>query len=398
MAIGDIIVGVDIGTSKVCTVVGEVNNFGQIEIIANTSYKCSGLKKGKIINEEEVILSLAKTIKDAEDETNLKINSAYVTIPGKYVTIVQNSITKDVKDKYSGISIRDVQTAIMQVKDIEIPEGETLIDIVPDKITLENGTVVSDPVGNLSSSFTISAQVILAERDYVRQLNNIFRKVGLEIDGIVPITLAERNLILDKNEDVLFCINTAKKLKLHVHLYTSKEVITEKLLYMDLRNFELTKNDKNIDLEFKIVTDIQEYIERENPEILKLVISAEKDLASLKKEFAKNKNLQVNLIRKIDKYRDEIIGKEYEYLDVMPAGINKEQALEVLENYLKIDKSEVLAIGDNLNDLEMIKDSGVGIAVANAYDEVKEVANYTTTTTAQNGGFAEAVYKFIEFK
>lgn len=201
-----------------------------------------------------------------------------------------------------------------------------------------------------------------------------------------------------RNEDVLFCINTAKKLKLHVHLYTNKEVITEKLLYMDLRNFELTKNDKNIDLEFKIVTDIQEYVERENPEILKLVISAEKDLASLKKEFSKNRNIQVNLIRKVDKYRDEIIGKEYEYLDIMPAGINKEQALEVLENYLKIDKSEVLAIGDNLNDLEMIKDSGVGIAVANAYDEVKEVANYTTTTTAQNGGFAEAVYKFIEFK
>ena len=200
MAIGDIIVGVDIGTSKVCTVVGEVNNFGQIEIICNTSYKCSGLKKGKIINEEEIILSLSKTIKDAEDETNLKINSAYVTIPGKYVTIVQNSITKEVRDKYSGISVRDVQSAIMQVKDIEIPDGETLIDIVPDKITLENGTVVTDPVGNLSSSFTISAQVILADKEYVRQLNTIFKKAGLEIDGIVPITLAERNLILDKNE------------------------------------------------------------------------------------------------------------------------------------------------------------------------------------------------------
>ena len=200
LAVGDIIVGMDIGTSKISLVIGEVNNFGQIETICSASNMCNGIKKGKIINEEEVILSLAKTIKDAEDETNLKINSAYVTIPGKYVTIVQNSITKDVKDKYSGISIRDVQTAIMQVKDIEIPEGETLIDIVPDKITLENGTVVSDPVGNLSSSFTISAQVILAERDYVRQLNNIFRKVGLEIDGIVPITLAERNLILDKNE------------------------------------------------------------------------------------------------------------------------------------------------------------------------------------------------------
>ena len=200
MAIGDIIVGIDIGTSKVCTVVGEVNNFGQIEIICSTSYKCSGLKKGKIINEEEISLSISRTIKDAEEETNLKINSAYVTIPGKYVTIVQNSITKEAKDKYAGISVKDVQSAIMQVKDIEIPEGRTLIDIVPDKITLENGTVVADPVGNLSSSFTISAQVILASKDYVRQLNNIFKKTGLEIDGIVPITLAERNLILDKNE------------------------------------------------------------------------------------------------------------------------------------------------------------------------------------------------------
>lgn len=200
MAIGDIIVGVDIGTTKVATVVGEVNNFGQIEIISNTSYKCSGLKKGKIINEDEITLSLAKTIKDAEEETNLKINSAYVTIPGKQVTIVQNSITKEVKDKYSGISVRDVQNAIIQVKDIEIPEGKTLIDIVPDKITLENGTVVADPVGNLSASFTVDAQVILAEKDFVRQLTSIFKKAGLEIDGIVPITLAERNLILDKNE------------------------------------------------------------------------------------------------------------------------------------------------------------------------------------------------------
>ncbi len=200
MAIGDIIVGIDIGTSKICTVVGEVNNFGQIEIISNTSYKCSGLKKCKIINEDEISLSIAKTIKDAEEETNLKINSAYVTIPGKYVTIVQNSITKEAKDKYSGISVRDVQNAIMQVKDIEIPDGKTLIDIVPDKITLDNGTVVADPVGSLSSSFTISAQIILAEKDYVRQLHNIFKKADLEIDGIVPITLAERNLVLDSNE------------------------------------------------------------------------------------------------------------------------------------------------------------------------------------------------------
>ena len=105
MAIGDIIVGIDIGTSKVWTVVGEVNNFGQIETICSTSEKCNGLKKGKIISEEEISLSIAKTIKDAEEEASFKINSAYVTIPGKYVTIVQNSIFKELKDKFAGIAL-----------------------------------------------------------------------------------------------------------------------------------------------------------------------------------------------------------------------------------------------------------------------------------------------------
>ena len=200
MAIGDIIVGIDIGTSKVSAVVGEVNNFNQIEIICSTSSKCEGIKKGKIINEDEVVQAIAKTIKSAEEESNLKINSAYVTIPGKYATIVQNRVTKELKDKYSGISVRDVGQAIMQVRDIEVPDGKTIIDIVPNKFVLKDGKVTDDPVGKLSSEFTLDAQIILAYKDYVKQLSSIFRKAGLEIDGMVPNTLAERNLILDSNE------------------------------------------------------------------------------------------------------------------------------------------------------------------------------------------------------
>ena len=200
MAIGDIIVGIDIGTSKIAAVVGEVNNFNQIEIICSSSYKCSGIKKTKIINEEEVSNSLIKVLDKIEDESGLKVNSAYVTIPGKYTTIVQNSITKEARDKYSGISLRDVQTAIMQVKDIDIPEGKVSIDIVPDKFILDTGKTTEDPVGSLSSSFTLKAQIILADKEYVRQISSIFKKAGIDVDGLVPTTLAQRNLILDNNE------------------------------------------------------------------------------------------------------------------------------------------------------------------------------------------------------
>ena len=200
MAIGDIIVGIDIGTSKVSLVVGEVNNFNQIEILSSTSQKCSGVKKGKIINEEEIAQAIDTVVKDAEMDAKFRINSAYVTIPGKYVTIVQNSITKEAKDRYSGISLKDVSSALMQVKDIDIPEGKSIIDIVADKFVLDDGKIVQDPVGNLSASFTLSAQIILADKDYIRQISSIFRKINMEIDGFVPESLAQRNLILDVNE------------------------------------------------------------------------------------------------------------------------------------------------------------------------------------------------------
>ena len=200
MAIGDIIVGIDIGTSKITTVVGEVNNFNQIETVCMSKWKCSGIKKGKIINENDVAMSIAKTINDAEEEANLRINSAYATIPGKYVTIVQNSVMKEIKDKFSGISLKDVNSAMMLVKDIELPDNKTIIDIVPEQFILEDGKVVSDPIGCLSSNFTVNAEIILADKDYVKQLHQIFKKVDLEMYGIIPVALAERNFILDSNE------------------------------------------------------------------------------------------------------------------------------------------------------------------------------------------------------
>jgi len=200
LAIGDIIVGIDIGTSKVSLVIGEVNNFNQIELLCTTSGKCSGIKKGKIIDEEEIVSAILKLIKEAESENDLTINSAYVSIPGKYVTIVQNSITKEAKDKYAGISAKDVFSGLSQVKDIDIPEGKQIIDIVTDEFVLDNGKTVVDPVGSLSSNFTIKAQVVLADKEYMRQLSSIFRKVDIDIDGLVPVTLAERSLVLDGNE------------------------------------------------------------------------------------------------------------------------------------------------------------------------------------------------------
>ena len=200
MAIGDIIVGIDIGTSKVASVIAEINNFNQLEIIATAECKCFGMKKSKITDEDEIASAIGKTISEVESQSNIKINSAYVTIPGKYVQIVQNSIVKEAKDRFAGITSKDVSSAMLQLRDIDLPEDKVIIDIIKNQFSLDNGRVVEDPIGALSSTVTVSGQVILADKNYVRQLTNIFRKTNIEIDGIVPNVLAQRSLILDVNE------------------------------------------------------------------------------------------------------------------------------------------------------------------------------------------------------
>ncbi len=200
MAIGDVIVGIDIGTSKVSSVIAEINNFNQLEIIAIAECKCFGIKKTNITDEDEIASAIGKTISEVEAQGNIKINSAYVTIPGKYVQIVQNSIVKEARDKFAGITSKDLNSAMIQLRDIDLPDDKVVIDLIKNQFILDNGRTVEDPVGALSSTVTVTGQVVLADKDYVRQLTSIFKKANIEIDGIIPNVLAERSLILDVNE------------------------------------------------------------------------------------------------------------------------------------------------------------------------------------------------------
>lgn len=198
-------------------------------------------------------------------------------------------------------------------------------------------------------------------------------------------------------KDVTLCVKLAKKNNLHVHLYTDDEIITEKLLYMDLRNYKLKENNYyNTNLEFKIVDDIVPYLENSDISVCKLVISSPVDLSEIKNTIESKMNVSVTKINKTGVYKDIVINKEYYYLDISPKDITKNAALDFLGSYLHINKDEIMAIGDNLNDLDMVKNSGIGVAVANAYDELKDVAKYTTINPVEKGGFAEAIYKYIE--
>lgn len=197
-----------------------------------------------------------------------------------------------------------------------------------------------------------------------------------------------------KPKQISYCIKLARKYNLHIHFYTDTSIVTENLKYMDLRNY-LLKDYNATELKFCIVPDIEAYIEEEQPDIFSLVLTTDDSLADLEGLINKHLTVSTSLINKKGVYKDNIINREYEYLNIAPNNINKNQALEFLSRYLMIPQSEMLAIGDNVNDLEMIKNCGIGIAVGEAYDELKKVSDYITTKTVTEGAFAEAINKFI---
>lgn len=202
------------------------------------------------------------------------------------------------------------------------------------------------------------------------------------------------NSFLDNN-DIRLCYDIAKKYNLHVHAYSDEQLVSERLQYLDLRNFKLQKKSG---FKFVIVPNVLDYIEKNNLPIHQFVISGSSPLNSLEDEILDSVHVSTSRISKFGQYRDRILNKEYEYLSIVPYNTNKSSAIKFLSDYLSIDNNDVMAIGDNLNDVDMIKSSGIGVAVANAYSELKDVAKYTTQNSVVDGGFAEAVYKFIEFE
>lgn len=193
-------------------------------------------------------------------------------------------------------------------------------------------------------------------------------------------------------DDIKTCFNIAKKYNLHVHAYSDNCLITEKLEYLDLRNFKLQKLPG---FSFIVTENVLEYIEKNNLQIQQFVISSLNSLHTIKDEILNNTKLSISHISKLGKFKDKILNKEYEYISIMPSNTSKSNAINILTKYLSINTQDTIAIGDNINDIDMIKSSGIGIAVANAYNEVKDIADYITQNSASEGGFAEALYKFL---
>ena len=201
MAIGDIIVSLDIGASKTAAVVGQVNKFGEIEVVGYGLAKSGGIKKGRIINSTTVAESMVKAITEAEDTSGLYINSAYVNIKGLNTRIERIRFKGEVERPDDGLSYRDITSVIEKIQlGIRQNSKEQIIDIIPTKYVVNDREYFEEPIGAFAKYFLIDADVIIADKSVIEEITYAMELAELKIDGFILETFATSNVVLMPEE------------------------------------------------------------------------------------------------------------------------------------------------------------------------------------------------------
>ncbi|MBR5227039.1 MAG: cell division protein FtsA [Clostridia bacterium] len=201
MAIGDIIVSLDIGASKTAAVVGQVNKFGEIEVVGHGLADSSGIKKGKILNNEPVAKSIVRAITEAEETSGLYINSAYVNIKGISTRIEKIRFKGDVERPDDGLSYNDINKMIETINlGLRKNDNEQIVSIVPTKFNVNDRDYKEEPIGAFAKYFIMDADVVIADKQTIESIEEVMRLAELKIDGYVLETFANSNVVLMPEE------------------------------------------------------------------------------------------------------------------------------------------------------------------------------------------------------
>ena len=201
MAIGDIIVGLDIGVSKVSCVIGQVNKFSEIEVIGYGLSNNSGIKRGQILDYERVGQSIKDAVNSAEQISELSVNSSYVNIKGMNVRIEKVVMESEVERPNDGMTVNDIYNLYTKIQiSTRLERDEQIIDILP-MAYIVNGRVYKDePIGAFCKTFQMEVEVVIARGDYIDGVQKALKYADLKIDGLILETLATSNIILMPEE------------------------------------------------------------------------------------------------------------------------------------------------------------------------------------------------------
>ncbi len=195
------IVGLDIGTSKVVAIVGEISAEGDLEIVGIGSHRSSGLKKGVVVNIESTVQSIQRAIEEAELMAGCQIHSVYAGIAGSHIRSLNSHGIVAIKDRE--VFSQDLERVIDAAQAVAIPADQKILHILPQEYLIDEQEGVKEPMGMSGVRLEAKVHLVTCAVNAAQNIEKCIRRCGLEVEDVILEQLASSYAVLTDDEKEL---------------------------------------------------------------------------------------------------------------------------------------------------------------------------------------------------
>lgn len=196
-----LIVGLDIGTSKIVTIVGEVTPQGMIKVVGVGSHPSRGIKKGVVVNIESTVQSIQRAIEEAELMAGCQIHSVYAGIAGSHIRSMNSHGIVAIKDRE--VEQTDIERVLDAAKAVAIPADQRILHVLPQEYVIDLQEGIKEPIGMAGVRLEAKVHMVSGALNAAQNIEKCVQRCGLEIDDIILEQLASSYAVLTDDEKEL---------------------------------------------------------------------------------------------------------------------------------------------------------------------------------------------------
>ncbi len=194
------IVGIDIGSSKICSAAGKLDKQGKLQIVGVTTSLCSGLKKGIVVDIDAASKAIGQCIEQLDRMIDKEINNVYISLSGGISELVSSRGVVAIPSEDHEIRKNDIIRVLNAAKIISVPSNKEAIGVLPNEFIIDGYDSIKDPLGMSGLKLEVDAHVILAQSTIVNNLVKSVKNLGLKVNGIVLEPSAVAQVALKRDE------------------------------------------------------------------------------------------------------------------------------------------------------------------------------------------------------
>jgi cell division protein FtsA len=194
------IVGIDVGTSKVSTLVGEVDDGGEVHVIGVGLVPSRGIRKGVVINVADATAAIVASVEKAERSSGYQIERAYVGLSGTHVSSLNSRGVVGISRREEGITPEDVDRVLDAAHAIAVPHNQEVVHVIPRGYIVDGQADVRDPVGMHGFRLEVEAHIVTGSTTSIQNLVKCVEGAGVEVDELVLASIAAGDAVLTDTE------------------------------------------------------------------------------------------------------------------------------------------------------------------------------------------------------